>query len=79
MSKSIERELDLAREEVAFWAEFADEATKLFSPAETARIIVAHKMAQRRLGRLERMLARHGEPDDTVFCVRRADELAEEG
>jgi hypothetical protein len=78
MSKSIEREMELAREEVAFWREFADEAVGLFSPAETARIVTAHKMAERRLGRLERMLARHGEPEDTVFCVRRAHEPAED-
>jgi hypothetical protein len=79
MSKSIEREVDAAREEVAFWREFVDESIGQFSPAETARIVTAYKMAERRLGRLERMLARHGEPDDTVFCVRREHEPAEEG
>ena len=78
MSKSIEREVDAAREEVEFWREFVAEAIGQFSPAETARIVTAYKMAERRLGRLERMLARQGTFDDTVFCVRRAHESAED-
>ena len=58
MREAIERELHVARGEVAFWREFAGAAVGEFSPGEVARIITAHDMAQRRLGRLERMLSR---------------------
>ena len=78
MKKSIERELEFACAEVAFWREFAIEAAGLFSPGEMVRIIAAYKMAQRRLGRLERMHARDEAPDDTVFCVRRRHDLADD-